>query len=88
MTGWNLPPGCNVRDIPGNRPEDEAAEALWDTIADILTEGGVDCCTEAAVMMIDRIAKLVGDAYGEGYQTGSAEAEMARQVSKSFDVEY
>jgi hypothetical protein len=19
MTGWNLPPGCNIRDIPGNR---------------------------------------------------------------------
>jgi hypothetical protein len=23
MTGWNLPPGCNVSDIPGNRPIDE-----------------------------------------------------------------
>lgn len=23
MTGWNLPPGCNVNDIPGNRPEDQ-----------------------------------------------------------------
>jgi hypothetical protein len=79
MTGWNLPPGCNVSDIPGNRPEDEAAEALWDTIADILTLGGVDCNTEAAVMMIDKLTKLVGDTYGEGYQTGGADAEMAQQ---------
>jgi len=23
---WNLPPGCSPRDIPGNRPEDEAWE--------------------------------------------------------------
>lgn len=23
MTGWNMPPGCNVSDIPGNRPGDE-----------------------------------------------------------------
>lgn len=23
MTGWNLPPGCEVSDIPGNRPYDE-----------------------------------------------------------------
>jgi hypothetical protein len=26
MTGWNLPPGVNVSDIPGNRPEDE----IWE----------------------------------------------------------
>lgn len=29
MTGFNLPPGVNVNDIPGNRPEDEAEEAFW-----------------------------------------------------------
>ena len=23
MTGYNLPPGVNVSDIPGNRPEDD-----------------------------------------------------------------
>lgn len=32
MTGYNLPPGCNVSDIPGHRPEDmiwiEGAEAF------------------------------------------------------------
>jgi len=28
MTGWNLPPGVNVSDIPGNRPEDELALAI------------------------------------------------------------
>jgi len=28
MTGFNLPPGCNVSDIPGNRPEDELADAI------------------------------------------------------------
>jgi len=28
MAGWNLPPGCSVRDIPGNRIEDEAWEKL------------------------------------------------------------
>ena len=22
MTGWNLPPGCNVNDLPGNQEED------------------------------------------------------------------
>lgn len=26
--GWDLPPGCRVSDIPGNRPEDERLEAI------------------------------------------------------------
>lgn len=26
--GWNLPPGVGPRDLPGNRPEDEAWERL------------------------------------------------------------
>jgi hypothetical protein len=28
MTGWNLPPGVNESDIPGNRPEDWLMEAI------------------------------------------------------------
>jgi hypothetical protein len=28
MTGFNMLPGCNVRDIPGNRPKDLAEEAF------------------------------------------------------------
>lgn len=30
MTGWNLPPGCSTSDLPGNRPEDLAAEAAME----------------------------------------------------------
>ena len=30
MTGWNLPPGVNVSDIPGNRPEDIARDNAFD----------------------------------------------------------
>lgn len=36
MKDSNLPPGCSVSDIPGNRPEDEAWELLFD---DILNSG-------------------------------------------------
>jgi len=28
MTGYNMPPGCNVNDIPGNRPEDIEQDVL------------------------------------------------------------
>jgi len=30
MTGWNMPPGVNESDIPGNGPEDVIAEKLYD----------------------------------------------------------
>jgi hypothetical protein len=29
MTGWNMPPGVNESDIPGNRPEDAIADKLY-----------------------------------------------------------
>jgi len=40
MTGYNLPPGCNVSDLPGNRPEDVAWERFWesDTIFELYHE--------------------------------------------------
>jgi hypothetical protein len=30
-SGWNLPPGCYERDLPGNTPEDEAFDAFLDS---------------------------------------------------------
>ena len=30
MTGWNMPPGVNPSDIPGNRPEDIEWEKILD----------------------------------------------------------
>ncbi len=30
MTGWNLPPGCNVSDLPGNEPEGPCEICLMD----------------------------------------------------------
>lgn len=32
--GWDLPPGCRVSDIPGNTPEDEKWEAIYDKFWD------------------------------------------------------
>ncbi len=34
MGGFNLPPGCNVSDIPGNRPEDGCEERLYEIFAE------------------------------------------------------
>lgn len=87
MTGWNLPPGCNVRDLPGNSAEEERAEALWDTIADTLTEHGIDCEKEGTEKLIEAIAKIVGDAYGEGYQQGTSDKEEAEFYQKQEEAD-
>jgi hypothetical protein len=33
-SGFNLPPGCRVSDIPGNRPEDEEWENIYNKFWD------------------------------------------------------
>lgn len=42
MTGWNLPPGCSVSDLPGNRPIDEAWDEWFDSEIDRVWAGWVD----------------------------------------------
>ena len=37
MAGFNLPPGVNVSDIPGNRPEDEE----WDNVIEAIFASGL-----------------------------------------------
>ena len=76
MTGFNLPPGCNVSDIPGNRPEDLADEAWWDALGKRIDP--------ALMQMIDenedlqRLIETVRDmAYGAGYDEGQADAALA-----------
>lgn len=34
----NLPPGCRVTDIPGNRPEDHAREKLEDRLLQVTAD--------------------------------------------------
>lgn len=31
-SGWNLPPGCHVHHIPGNRPEDELYDRIYEEV--------------------------------------------------------
>jgi hypothetical protein len=38
MTGWNMPQGVNVSDIPGNRPEDIEYETIMTEFYTSLTE--------------------------------------------------
>jgi hypothetical protein len=38
--GWDLPPGCRVSDIPGNRPEDIRLEELCEALTQAMTSKG------------------------------------------------
>jgi hypothetical protein len=49
MSGWNLPPGCSLSDIPGNRPEDIAFDHLMEKIYDDIE---VNCLT------VDDVAEI------------------------------
>ena len=74
----NLPPGVSVGMIPGNRPEDIAEEAFWETLterapSDLLPEEWWD---DGGLAALVKIARDLG--YAEGYNDGSLEADLER----------
>jgi hypothetical protein len=68
-----------VLDIPRNRPEDEAAEALCDRIIDTLGKVSVfdDLMPEQQELLCDAVYKLCGEAYHDGYLEGRADENRA-----------
>jgi hypothetical protein len=91
MTGWNLPPGVNVNDIPGNRPEDVEEEEFWDaldkqfqkdypyqwaTIRKIFESDEYD----DAIIDYIRVARDI--AFNAGYNAGQADEAMYRGLTE------
>lgn len=76
MPASDLPPGCSVSDIPGNRPEDLAAEALNERIGALLEPHGLG----EDEQLIDAIAVLIGEAYGQGRSDMHNEEGLAREI--------
>lgn len=84
MTGFNLPPGCNVSDIPGNRPEDTAEEAFWDALTERCKEAGPHTARNLErllnaphdYMRVIRLARDLG--LMEGFAQGRDEERMAQ----------
>lgn len=65
VSGFNLPPGCRVSDIPGNRPEDLIREAQADEIYAIVPN-----CTDE---QMDKFFAIIDKCYADGYQQGRAD---------------
>lgn len=83
--GWDLPPGCRLSDIPGNRPEDVRMEALYDTLADILVAAGWYIEDEKGEKALEALAKVVEKAYGDGYAEGASDERMAQAYKEEKD---
>lgn len=76
----NLPPGCRVSDIPGNRPEDFKAEAIGDMIYDALEKAGYKTDTKRADKAVELIHALIIQAERSGFADGEAEVRMWNKV--------
>lgn len=89
MTGFNLPPGVSVNDIPGNRPEDLAEEDWWDRLfqhpdipSSYLPEEWWD--DEGITKLVILVRDL---AYSAGYAEGRADEALAEAARESESVD-
>lgn len=63
MTGFNLPPGCNVNDLPGNTPFDEFADDFVanhmddDDLADQFLDDNDDWTTFRDGFVLDTVSE-------------------------------
>lgn len=85
MTGFNLPPGVNVSDIPGNRPEDLAEERFWEELEKRF-EKNFPQYQRAIVNLTDiphvedALREYVTLARDMGYEQGFAEGKDERMI--------
>lgn len=77
MTGFNLPPGCRVSDIPGCGTS--AEEQIFDSICDILVEFGVPDENTSAIC--ERLEPLISNALRASYNDGGMDMDMAAEVA-------
>jgi len=96
--GWDLPPGCRVSDIPGNRPEDEEWDAIIDMFFDkerlTKTHTGIRI-TEIEYLQMEELydnpdLSNVIDSYilaaiEYGMEIGTQQAHDAREENKYYE---
>lgn len=78
MTGFNLPPGCNVSDIPGNRPEDIKQELIEDEFFE-------HKLTKSEWSQIEKQYDIVCKAIWYGYEIGIKEQQQTEAENKFYD---
>jgi hypothetical protein len=80
--GWDLPPGVSARDLPGNTPADQEAEAFYDAFYE-MEEKARKLHPELGDNYVEELAtwvwKQMGEAYGQGYEKGIDDEALARR---------
>jgi hypothetical protein len=76
MTGWNLPPGVSVRDLPGNEPTDPIAEAIAELLYAKLGDG-----RDTDNLLIE-ILKCVDEARRVAYTDGQHDEALAAEFRR------
>lgn len=89
MNSSNLPPGVNVTDIPGNRPEDSADEEFLEALDRRFVEENPDqeAWGELPDDFVEPVWKLVLLARDMGYTQGRQDAENDHQLAQAFREE-
>lgn len=85
MTGFNLPPGCSVSDLPGNSKAEQEMEAAFDKLYTELIDARliVDVETPYHQKLILFIMKKMSDAYTDGYQQAVADKAEFEEVLRA-----
>src|SRR5262245_66174836 len=93
MTGWNMPPGVNEWDIPGNRPEDVMEERFWSEFEDKLEEKGIDVPDGTQAFIVEPVdawnstwfVEAVAVAREMGYNLGYAQGQGDRSMAEAYE---
>lgn len=90
MTGFNLPPGCNVSDLPGNSREDDAAEALYNKICDELVAAQVldadKLDDERSEKLINFILVKINEARNDAWLSAVREQQEYEELKKTGEL--
>lgn len=84
-SGFNLPPGCRVSDIPGNRPEDEAWEAIINGFWNKKRTPEKDRVLSDADTPL---TELIDEAIDYGIDIGQKQADACKQESDFYESQY
>jgi hypothetical protein len=74
----NLPPGVTTSMLPGNTPEDQAAEELMDEIYTAIELAGY-APDEKSERLAASFSKLMDTAYSDGYKTAQMDEAFAQE---------
>lgn len=80
--GWDFPPGCSINDLPGNSPEEQAAEAFADNTFDQIRRLLPTLPEEAIEKLVEWGWQQVSDAYANGYQQARADTALAENEAQ------